>query len=125
MQKLMQRLSKKYDPELFERLAEELTAHSRAEEAVLYKPVVDDDRARDKILEGYEEHHVADLVLRELSANSKGTDRWMAKFGVLKENVEHHIEEEESEMFETLRSIVPQERAKAMTGEFESQKARV
>ena len=47
------------------------------------------------MLEGFEEHHVADVIVKELENVSPGDEQWAAKFKVLKENIEHHIEEEE------------------------------
>jgi hypothetical protein len=47
--------------------------------------------AKDIVLEGYQEHHVADLIVKELHAVQKDDEQWGAKFKVLKENIEHHI----------------------------------
>jgi len=122
MEKILDRLSEGFDRQMFDQLAKELTAHSEAEEKVFYEAVVDDERAHEPILEGYEEHHVADLILRELKSNNPGTDRWMAKLKVLKENVEHHIQEEESEMFDAARGVVNGAQAQEMAARFESEK---
>jgi hypothetical protein len=122
MQQMMEQLSKKYDEKMFERFATELTAHAEAEEEVFYKAIVDEEKVHEPVLEGYEEHHVADMILRELKANQHGTERWMAKLKVLKENVEHHIEEEEGEMFSAAREVVETERAKEMVAQFENEK---
>ena len=58
------------------------------------------------MLEGYQEHHVADIVLQELQQLPPSDERWGAKLKVLKENIEHHIEEEEGEMLSTARSVL-------------------
>lgn len=55
------------------------------------------------ILESYEERHVADVLVMELAALSSDSERFDAKTTVLVENVEHHIDEEESERFPKLR----------------------
>lgn len=122
MEQMLTQLSEKFDKALFTKLATELVGHERAEEDVLYKAIVDDERTRTITLEGYEEHHVADLIMKELKANEPGTERWMAKLSVLKENVEHHIEEEEGEMFKAGRQVVPSDRAIEMVSEFETEK---
>lgn len=122
MQQMLDTISQQFDDKMFKQLAKELTAHSEAEEKVLYKAVVDDERTHEPTLEGYEEHHVAELILRELKSNQHGTDRWMAKFKVLQENVEHHIEEEESEMFSAARQVVEPATAQAMVSQFETEK---
>ncbi|HSK46436.1 MAG TPA: hemerythrin domain-containing protein [Coriobacteriia bacterium] len=122
MQQMMGRLSERFDDRTFKKLATELTAHTVAEEKVLYHAVVKEEPAHQPVLEGYEEHHVAELILRELKSNQHGTDRWKAKFKVLKENVEHHIEEEESTMFSAVREVLPQQEAQKMVSKFESEK---
>lgn len=122
MQQMMEQLSEQFDDQMFKQLATELTAHTKAEEKVLYNAVVDQEPAHQPILEGFEEHHVAEFVLRELKSNQHGTDRWKAKFKVLKENVEHHIEEEESTMFSAVREVLAQDQAQKMASEFESEK---
>ena len=57
------------------------------------------------MLEGYEEHHVVDLLLGELSDLAVDDETWGAKAKVMQENVEHHIEEEEGEMFPQARAV--------------------
>ena len=57
------------------------------------------------MLEGYEEHHVVDLLMGELESLASTTRRWGAKAKVMKENVEHHMEEEEGEMFKQARQV--------------------
>jgi hypothetical protein len=57
------------------------------------------------VLEGYEEHHVVDEIMGELEMTDVGDETWGAKFKVMKENIEHHIEEEEGEMFKNARQV--------------------
>lgn len=125
MKQMLDTLSEEFDDGVFDDFKKELESHARAEEKVLYEKVVDDDSVHSEVLEGYEEHHVADLLLRELIENNKGTDRWMAKLSVLKESLEHHIEEEEGTMFPDIQKILPQQRAEEMTSEFEQVKASI
>ena len=61
-------------------------------------PEVEDD-----VLESYEEHHVADVLVMELSTMDPDDERFTAKTTVLIENVEHHIEEEEEDWFPKVR----------------------
>ena len=51
------------------------------------------------MLEGYEEHHVADLIKAELEDMTPDEEMYDAKMKVLQENIEHHLEEEEKDMF--------------------------
>jgi iron-sulfur cluster repair protein YtfE (RIC family) len=57
----------------------------------------------DDILESYEEHHVADVLVFELSGMSADAERFDAKMTVLIENVEHHMDEEEQDWFPKVR----------------------
>lgn len=87
-------------------LAAEIAAHERKEEKLLYPALKRHREARDIVLEGYQEHHVADVLIGELKNLDPADERWGAKFKVLKESLEHHIEEEEGHMFKTARSAL-------------------
>ena len=95
--------------ELFTKLKEELDIHAHIEEAILYPVLRREAETREITLEGLEEHHVIKLLLRELAAMQVGTEQWAAKLKVLKENVEHHVEEEEGEMFVDAKKILSKE----------------
>jgi hemerythrin-like domain-containing protein len=97
--------AKKGRRELLDTLASLLSAHELMEEKVLYPALQSHPEAREVVLEGFEEHHVADLLIQELHAVAPDDEQWGAKFKVLKENIEHHIEEEEGEMFRAARRI--------------------
>lgn len=95
--------------QLLDRLTGLLEAHELMEEKILYPALKSHPQARDIVLEGYEEHHVADLIVKELHEVATDDEVWGAKFKVLKENVEHHIKEEEGEMFRLARGIFSRE----------------
>jgi hemerythrin-like domain-containing protein len=82
-----------------------LTAHERIEEEIFYPALQEHPNAKDIVLEGYQEHHVVDLIVGELKETVENDEVWGPKFKVLKENIEHHIKEEEGEMFKTARSV--------------------
>jgi hemerythrin superfamily protein len=100
--------------ELFERLKSTLTAHEAMEEEVLYPALKAHPKAEELTLEAYEEHHVVDLVLEELEQTPVDDEQWGAKFTVAKENIEHHIEEEEGEMFRDIRELFSKDEREAM-----------
>ncbi len=95
--------------ELLKTLTSELNAHELKEEKALYPALQSHPEARGIVLEGYEEHHVADAIVRELHEVATDDEAWGAKFKVLKENIEHHIKEEEREMFRIARGILSRE----------------
>lgn len=90
---------------LFVTIRTEFVPHERMEEEIFYPALRSHRNAQDIVLEGYQEHHLADLLMDELIDTPAATDVWKAKMKVLKESIEHHIEEEEGEMFRKARSI--------------------
>ncbi|HWW77725.1 MAG TPA: hemerythrin domain-containing protein, partial [Pyrinomonadaceae bacterium] len=80
--------------ELFAKLKEELDIHARIEETIFYPAIKQAAETREIVLEGFEEHHVVKMLLKELESLPVDTEQWTAKLKVLQENVEHHVEEE-------------------------------
>ena len=91
--------------ELLKTVTAELNSHELMEEKVLYPALQSHPQAREIVLEGVEEHHVADLIVAELKDVATNDEQWGAKWKVLKENIEHHIQEEEGQMFRLARGI--------------------
>jgi hemerythrin-like domain-containing protein len=91
--------------ELFATIKGELTIHEVIEEEIFYPALKSHPKAEDIVLEGYEEHHVVDLLMGELEDLDVADEKWGAKAIVMKENIEHHIEEEEGEMFPQARQV--------------------
>ena len=91
---------------LVEKMIELLTVHTYIENEVMYPrvrtllPDLEDD-----VLESYEEHHVADLLVMELYSMKPDAERFDAKTTVLIENVRHHVEEED-EWFPKVREAL-------------------
>jgi iron-sulfur cluster repair protein YtfE (RIC family) len=99
---------------LFDRIKVELTIHETIEEEIFYPALKSHPRARDEVLEGIEEHNVVDSLLGELTQLSPGHETWGAKATVMRENVEHHIEEEETDMFRKARRIFDRSELEAL-----------
>jgi hypothetical protein len=97
---------------LMAQIGSRLALHTRLEEEVFYPAVraLDTKKAREMIDEAYEEHHVVKLVLGELPRVDPDDERFHAKMTVLKELVEHHVEEEEEEMFKLAQKLDRDER---------------
>jgi hemerythrin-like domain-containing protein len=90
---------------LFATIKGELTVHETIEEEIFYPALKEHPKAKDLVLEAYEEHHVVDQVMAELEGLDVSDETWGAKATVMKENVEHHIDEEEQEMFAQARKV--------------------
>lgn len=82
---------------LFAEVARKLEHHAKIEEKFFYPEGEDVDE--DATLEAYEEHEVMRGLIRKIKKTSPGDETFMAKVTVLKEIVEHHVEEEEEEYF--------------------------
>jgi hemerythrin-like domain-containing protein len=90
---------------IVDRIIELLTMHTYIENEVMYPRVRDLlPDLEDDVLESYEEHHVADVLVLELSTMEPDDERFTAKTTVLIENVEHHMEEEEQVWFPKVRA---------------------
>ncbi len=91
--------------ELVREIIAELTAHTYLENEIMYPlvrtflPALEDD-----VLESYEEHHVVDVLARELLELDPTNEHFDAKTTVLIENVRHHVEEEETDWFPKVRA---------------------
>ena len=92
--------------ELLTRIKKDLTVHETIEEEIFYPALKEHAKTKEITLEAYEEHHVVDEILGEIEQTPFDDERWGAKFTVMKENIEHHIEEEEGEMFMQARQVL-------------------
>jgi iron-sulfur cluster repair protein YtfE (RIC family) len=86
---------------LFEQIRTELEVHTHIEETIFYPKLKEegDDELKKITLEGIEEHHQAKIFLRELSALAEDSQKFEPKLKVLMEDIKHHVQEEEGEMF--------------------------
>ena len=92
--------------ELFARLQTELEIHTQIEEEILYPLLKKYSETRDITFEGFEEHNVAKRLLKEMAVMDVSSEVWTAKLKVLQESIEHHVEEEEDEMFKDARKTL-------------------
>jgi hemerythrin superfamily protein len=108
--------------ELFAQLKQELDIHARIEETIFYPSIKRAAETREIVLEGFEEHHVIKMLLKELEAMPVDTEEWAAKIKVLQENVEHHVEEEEGEMFQKARDVLSEDEINQLGQQMEEMK---
>jgi hemerythrin superfamily protein len=124
--KLMAKLEESgRDEKTFETLRTELTAHAKAEEQVFYKRLETEESVRDTVLEGYEEHKVVVKVLSDMAKTTDDEEKFAAKLAVLKESVEHHVEEEEGTLFEGARPLLADGEPESLYEEFEAAKSKL
>jgi len=100
--------------EVLASLTAELNVHEAIEEQILYPALRPFAAAHHLVLEGTQEHHVADVLIKELHGVATDDETWGAKFKVLKESITHHIKEEERGMFPTARGVLAKEELLAL-----------
>jgi hemerythrin superfamily protein len=87
-----------------------LSIHASIEEQFLYPTARElSEKLDDQVLEALEEHHVAKATLAELEKMSPSDERFDAKMTVLMENIRHHVQEEEKDLFPKLRRLMARE----------------
>jgi len=111
--------------ELFTKLNDELEVHAAVEEQIFYPVLKEAAETREITFEAFEEHRVVKELLKELASTSKDTEEWTAKLTVLKENVEHHVEEEEGEMFKKARKVLTDDEAEELGSRMEAAKKKL
>jgi hemerythrin-like domain-containing protein len=110
---------------LFRELKTDLTKHADFEEQNLYPVIKDPEKTHDLTLESYEEHRLIRQLLDELTRMPENKDEWDAKFKVLREQVEHHVEEEEGELFPKAKKVLSEEQIDDLTIKLERFKVRM
>ena len=99
--------------QVVDKIIKELSVHAAIEEQVFYPAVREAaPDAEDEVLESLEEHHIVKWTLSELENMDPEDERFVPKATVLMENVRHHVEEEEGELFPKVREVL---KRKALT----------
>jgi hypothetical protein len=109
---------------VFKQIKSELDLHTHIEEAIFYPALEKARETRDLTLEAYEEHKVVKELLSELDTAKTVSDEWEAKLTVLKENVEHHVDEEENELFDKANDVLTGEEAERLGDRMNAEKVR-
>ena len=110
---------------LFEQLKAELLRHKEVEERTFYAALSTLPEISDLIEEAMEEHVDAEELLQELDGLDAEEDEWVATLQELREEIEHHVTEEEGEIFAKAKKLLSAEQAKKLAKEFSAEKERV
>jgi hemerythrin superfamily protein len=106
---------------IFEQIADKLAVHAAIEEQHFY-PAARSDDTEDLLLEAAEEHLSAKRLIADLLRLPEDDDTFEAKVTVLKEQIEHHVEEEEGELFAQVRDLLDDEMLDALEQEMTATK---
>ena len=112
--------------DLFEQINAELETHTHIEETIFYPKLIEegDDELKNIVLEGIEEHRQVKMFLKELSNLSDDSEKFNPKLKVVVEDVEHHVEEEEGEMFSLIEGQFDESVLEELGAEMEAEKGR-
>lgn len=110
---------------IFAQIYKELNLHSKAEELVFYPAMQEYDETQEYIEEAEEEHTSVKILLEEMMALKPNDAEFQTKMQQLKEAVTHHVEEEESEIFEVVRECMDDEELEELAQEFTEAKTRL
>ena len=108
--------------ELFERFKTEAVAHANAKEQVFYSELMEDQETQEQTRHSVNEHKEADDLIEELSEMDMSSSSWLTKFKELKEDLEHHMDEEEKDVFSMAHDVISDAEAEQMTGKFDTRK---
>src|SRR5262245_36085194 len=115
----------KKQKKVFRQIKKELDTHARIEETIFYPAMERHEELKDMVLEAIEEHKQVKTLLREMDDLVNDSEKFEPKLTVLKENVEHHAEEEEEgKMFPKVREIVDRETLEKLGQELERAKGK-
>lgn len=110
---------------MFAQLKKELVPHLKAEDTTFYQALLAIGSSRKQALEAKEEHDLTTLVFRQLEETPAKEEIWGAKLKVLKDLVEHHIEEEEKEIFKLAQKEMEKADFKEIMQNFQKEKERI
>jgi hemerythrin superfamily protein len=91
---------------LADQIIQELKLHAHIEETVFYPALLKKAEEDEIVFEGYEEHEVMKFVISEIEEIDASHERFDVRVKVLKEVVQHHIQEEEKEMLPEARKVL-------------------
>ena len=107
---------------LFTQLKQELDVHAHIEETILYPALKAAAETRDLTEEAYEEHQEVKDLLAELEATPPDSEEWSDMITELRENIEHHVEEEEDEMFTKARQVLSEQQLNEIGAQMAAEK---
>lgn len=104
---------------LYSQLKEDVTAHANAEEQSFYAVLIAEQESQEKARHSIHEHQEAEHLFSALDEMEFSSTGWLTKFKSLKEELEHHMKEEEDEVFVLAKTVISDEKADALQQEFD------
>jgi hemerythrin-like domain-containing protein len=107
---------------LFGKIKQELEVHTHIEETVFYPKLQQYGELEDMVAEAFEEHKQVKTLIREIEGLVEDSDKLAAKLKVMGDNVEHHVEEEENDMFPEVRNVMSEEELEELGAQLQAAK---
>ncbi|EPX81522.1 hemerythrin domain-containing protein [Litoreibacter arenae] len=101
----------------------DVKSHAAAEEETFYSKLISKTWGQDAARHSVHEHQQLDDLMEELNDMDMSQGAWLTKFKTLRHDYEHHIEEEEDEVFTRAREVIPESEIKGYGDRFTSRKA--
>ncbi len=100
----------------------DVKSHAAAEEETFYSKLIAEPMGQDDARHSVAEHKELDDLMEELNGMDMSSSGWLTKFKTLKHDYEHHMEEEEDEVFAKARDVLKGDEDKAFAEKFEERK---
>lgn len=103
---------------LFKQLIDELKVHADAEERFFYKPLFSHDHVQGRARHSVAEHKEIDDIIQEMIETEYSSPKWLQLAKLLKHQVEHHLDEEEHEVFQMAGKSLTEKQKKDLAGSY-------
>jgi hemerythrin-like domain-containing protein len=107
---------------LFDLLVEDVESHAAAEEQTLYSELIEATKGQPQTRHSVSEHKKSSDALNELKDTDRSSPAWLATFKTFRDDLEHHMREEEQEVFELSEALIDDERAAELAVKFDGRK---
>ncbi|WAC03260.1 hemerythrin domain-containing protein [Lacinutrix neustonica] len=110
----------KHRDHVFQAIKHELNIHADAEERFFYVPLINDDLTQEKSRHSIAEHHEIDEIIEKLEETEYDSSAWLKFAKQLKEKVEHHLDEEEHEVFQLAGKALKEKEKTALAKDYKN-----
>lgn len=101
---------------------EDVKSHAAAEEETFYSKLISKTWGQDSARHSVHEHQQLDDIMEELNEMDMSSSGWLTRFKTLKHDYEHHIDEEENEVFERAKEVIKDSEIEGYGQRFEARK---
>lgn len=100
----------------------DVAAHAAAEEVTFYSSLISESDGQSEARHSVAEHHELDEMMKELNEMDMSSPGWLTRFKTMKDRYEHHIDEEEEDIFPVAREVIGPDKSGQVAAEFAERK---